>query len=888
MALVAPSATAQTGTVAGRVIESETGRPVVGATIEVLSASRDGTDSLLLSDADGRFYVELVAGDHSFLASRLGYETQRIDDVAVRVGEDTELLISLRFRALIMQPVIISASRRDRSAVLAASASASVVGRERIRERIAVTAADHVRALPGMHMAETGIQQSSVVARGFNQVGSSSLLTIVDGRYANLPSLRLSTLSFLPNPDLDLERVEVLRGPASALYGPNAANGVLHLITASPIDRPGASASLATGERSVLQAQFRHAMAFSSRSGVKISAGYFQGEDWHYLDPVEAEARSTALGRGANEDTLRTGRRDFDARRLSADVRLDLRPSGDSEMVLNAGVTSAVSMTELTEVGAIQADDWTYEYAQARYRRGRFFAQAFMNRSDTGDSYLLRTGQPFVDRSWVLAGQIRHGFDLGELASFLYGVDAQRTEPKTDGTITGRNEDDDGIDEIGGYVHSEIALTDALDLVAAVRVDHHNRLEGANVSPRAALVFRPTDGQTFRLSYNGAFTTPTTKHLFLDAVTSRVELAPGIGYDVRARGVPAGGFTFLDRCEAGNPFYRLCMRTPFVPGEKVSTNGTPIWNDVVDLVAPEALRSALRLPGNPFNPDPALATQAYRLDEDVGEFVLATGNEIHPIRPTRTRTLEIGYSGGFSDRLTISADLYYNWISDYIGPLRVETPTVRYTPESVRTFLEHRLGSQLASEAISMAELDALVDDFSSLPLGIVVPDQVDTPEMILTYRNTADFEIWGVDLAAQLLVDDHLSIAGNFSHMSANCFVGSVREDDGICTGLLDIALNAPRNKGSVSLRWDDMRRGLTLEGRARISSGFSMNSGPYGGIVDGHTLFDVTASYQTSHLPGATFSISATNLFDRKTRYFLGAPEVGRLLLVRLGYEL
>lgn len=882
------SVAAQTGAIVGRVIEAQTGRPIAGAAIEVLSAGPQDAESRLFSDAEGRFNAGLAAGNHSFLISRLGFETQRIDDVAVRVGEDTELAVSLRFRVLIMEPVLISASRRDASAAIDGSASVSIVGRGRIREQIAVTAADHVRALPGMDVAETGIQQSSIVARGFNQVGSGSLMTIVDGRYANLPSLRLSSLGFLPNPDLDLERIEVLRGPASALYGPNAANGVLHLVTASPIDRPGTSASMATGERSVFQTQFRHAQTLSNSVGFKISAAYFQGDDWRYADPVEQDARTNALASGANEKTLRIGRRDFDARRVSADVRLDLRPSVEAEVVVNAGLTSALNMIELMEVGAVQAEDWTYQYAQARYRRGRFFAQAFMNRSNTGDSYLLRTGEPFMDRSWMLAGQVRHGFNLGERASFLYGLDLQRTEPQTDGTIHGNNEDADRIDEIGAYLHSETALTDGLDLVAAVRVDRHSRVERANVSPRAALVFRPTQGHTFRLSYNGAFTTPTTKHFFLDALTSRTELAPGIGFDVRALGVPEGGFTFQDRCEGENPFYRLCMRTPFVPGEKVSTNGTPLWNDVVDLIAPEALRSALYLPGNPFRePDPALATRTYRLDEDVGDLILATGNNIEPIRPTRTRTLEIGYSGTISNRLTVSADLHYNWVSDYIGPLRVETPTVRYTPESIRAFLEHREQFDPALGALSSEELDALVEDFSDIPIGVIVPDQLDTPDMVLTYRNTADFEIWGADLAAQLLIDNRLSIAGNFSHMSANCFVGTVDEDNGICSGILDIALNAPHNKGSVSVRWDDVRRGFTAEGRARFSSGFSMNSGPFVGVVDAYTLHDATASYRPSRLSGVTISVSGTNLFDRKTRFFLGAPEVGRLLLVRLGYE-
>ena len=61
----------------------------------------------------------------------------------------------------------------------------------------------------------------------------------------------------------------------------------------------------------------------------------------------------------------------------------------------------------------------------------------------------LRTGQAVVDQSRTMAAQFQYGFDLGSWQSLTYGVDWQRTEPRTGGTINGRNEDDDIISEIG-------------------------------------------------------------------------------------------------------------------------------------------------------------------------------------------------------------------------------------------------------------------------------------------------------------------------------------------------------------------------------------------------------------------------------------------------------
>ena len=73
----------------------------------------------------------------------------------------------------------------------------------------------------------------------------------------------------------------------------------------------------------------------------------------------------------------------------------------------------------------------------------------------------------------------------------------------------------DQIDEWGAYLQSETALHDKLDLVLALRYDHSSVLEDPAWSPRAALVIKPAEDQSFRLSYNKAFSTPSTLNMFL-------------------------------------------------------------------------------------------------------------------------------------------------------------------------------------------------------------------------------------------------------------------------------------------------------------------------------------------------------------------------------------
>src|SRR5690606_1875745 len=127
-----------------------------------------------------------------------------------------------------------------------------------------------------------GLVQSNVVTRGFNNAFSGALLTLIDYRFASVPSLRVNVPFLFSTPNEDVERVEVLLGPAAALYGPNSANGVLRVITKSPFESQGTTVTLDAGERSVVRGALRHAGTFTPTLGYKISGEYMQGNEWEY------------------------------------------------------------------------------------------------------------------------------------------------------------------------------------------------------------------------------------------------------------------------------------------------------------------------------------------------------------------------------------------------------------------------------------------------------------------------------------------------------------------------------------------------------------------------------------------------------------------------------
>ena len=423
------------------------------------------------------------------------------------------------------------------------------------------------------------------------------------------------------------------------------------------------------------------------------------------------------------------------------------------------------------------------------------------------------------------------------------------------------------------------------DLVAAVRVDEHSRLSRTNISPRVALALKPAEGHNIRFTYNRAFSTPSTNNLFLDIEAARIPIpVADIQYGIRSQGVPLGGYTFSNQCLAG--VERLCMRSPLMPQKALPANAALLWDDVVQRFLPPILAPLL---ANPRAEEPQIGTVFRRFDivaaaagsDDV--FPALSGPDVVDVPdllPTIHNSFEVGYKGLIRDRVLLAADLYRTRIENFVGALRVETPNVFFDPESVAAFVTARLGPAIEAGLAPAALVQELVAKMSSAPLGTIVPDQADSHDLLLTYRNFGDVTYWGTDLALDVLLSDRLSLTGNFSFKSDECF----NSDDDDCEDVNDVALNAPSHKGSFGLKYADRATGFSAQGRVRMTAGFPVNSGVYIGEIDAYRVLDASLSYRLPFQPGTTLSVTANNLLNSHHAEFVGAAPLSRFVMFRV----
>jgi iron complex outermembrane receptor protein len=619
-----------------------------------------------------------------------------------------------------------------------------------------------------------------------------------------------------------------------------------------------------------------------------------RGPDGQPLSQAELQARAGRLAA-----------RDFDVARWTVDGRADWRPSGEFGAVFSAGLTNAAKGIELTGIGAAQVNDWLYAYYQARFNYRDWFGQVYLNTSDAGETFLLRTGAPIVDQSKVLVSQLQHRATIGNRLEFTYGGDYIRTMPETGRTINGSREDDDNYSQYGAYIQGRAAITPQFDIVAAAREDWHTELNDPVFSPRAALVFKPSPGHNFRVTYNRAFSTPTSLNLFLDIDGGPAgETLGPLGFRVRAQGPGKDGIRLADA--SGNP---LGMRSPFrgQPAQLLDFDAATLYElQVRGAIAVAAARNSpipapvqqllLQLAAHPTIAGTAVlglnptTQQASPIQGQVGD--------IAGIEPSLISTYEVGYKGLIAQRLIIAADAWYSEETDFTSPLVVRTPLLLLNPTTLAPFLVQ----QLVTNGVPQTQAQAIAGGIVQLPGAVASSADVAAlgTDLLATYVNFGEINYWGADISATALLNDEWSVGMSASFVSEDNFC--LIDAGEICPTEQLVALNAPKRKGTLSLSYRGLTSGFNGEARLRHTGEFPVNSADFVGIkcivddpgfegndcVEAATLVDLTLGYRLEQLNGAEIQLGVTNLFDSGYRSFIGVPEIGRMALLRLRYPL
>ncbi len=944
-----PGAAWAQGRIAGSVTDDATGAPLAAVLVEVLDA-QGAVAAQATTGPGGTYAIDGVsAGSYSLRFTAPGWVTVVMESQAVTAGQSTSVSTTMDEQAYELNPLTVTTSRTYEKA-LDAPAAVEVVSLRDLEERQVASPIEHVEHQPGVDVARTGIRGRTAVLRGFNNVFSSRTLFMTDNRIARVPSLRVNLFYLNPTSELDMERVETVLGPGSALYGPNAAGGVVHYMTKSPIRSPGASFSVGGGLRQqgndaglgsgpiqggdagLFQFDGRIAVAPSDKFGFKISGQYFDATEYVFNDLEEARvqgAGQACIGAGfdptspacqpftsgldltnpADQGILAQSARnvamgrDDGHRNWGVDARMDFEPSPGTSLILAAGRNVAAQATELTGLGASNVTNWGVSYGQARLRHKDLFAQLFYNYNSNDEAFLLRSGRPIYDNSSLLVGQLQYQSRIGSAHRFIYGVDYLGTDPDSQGTINGQFEDDDQTTEIGGYVQWEWALSPKFDFTGAFRYDHNSNLADPVFSPRAALVFKPDASNSFRLTFNRAFSTPTSTNQFLDISGGTVPITgTPFFYDLRATGSAGNGHMYMR--ENGIPMHM----SPFnvlaggSPRQFLPTTTAQLWATATNLIGALLPQAAPLVPLIPVPSADQVGVLALLLDTEVAgggapppgcvappfcEAVdLANLQDIEALGPTVRNTFEFGYKGVFGDNVSVGANAWFTRYDSYIAPLRLISPHVFLNGPQLGAYLSNVfrqfVGVAFATEAEALAMAQFIADQAAQIPLGAVTPTSAGgtAATVVAGYQDAGGFDVMGGEFGAGFLLSDQLEMATSLSFISRNTF-----ETAGEL--LSEVSLNSPTVRGTASLTYRNDDSGVNGGLRFRAQNGYPFNSGPWVGDLAAVTTLDANFGFRIPGYEDLWFQVDVSNVFDQAYQSMVGAPAIGRVVLARMRWD-
>ena len=215
------------GVITGRVTDARTYKPVPFAEIIIVGHERGDA-----SNARGLFFIGgLPPGEYDLQVRRQGYSPRTLTGVRVNPGDTLRLDIALEPAVIAMDELVVTASRMEEFEYDIPQLI-SMVTRRQLRDRMANQTPEALREAMGVFMQKTNQGGGSPILRGLK---ANKVLLLIDGIRMNNATYRGGNLQYLNTVDpFSLQRIEVVHGPVSVLYGSDALGGAIHLVTREP------------------------------------------------------------------------------------------------------------------------------------------------------------------------------------------------------------------------------------------------------------------------------------------------------------------------------------------------------------------------------------------------------------------------------------------------------------------------------------------------------------------------------------------------------------------------------------------------------------------------------------------------------------------------------
>ncbi len=518
LASVAAQAFAAGGSITGRVTAVTEGQAesLIGAIVLIQGSVRGTTTNL-----KGEYRIsDRPPGRYTLAVSMVGYQRSLRPDIEVVEGQDAVVNFSLTGAPVQFDQVVVTASKRAQS-LEEVPVSLSVLDAVEIRQRNALVLDDALRYIPGVNM--TGFQVNIRGSSGYSRGAGSRVLMLLDG----IPFITGDTgeLNFETIPVGQVDRIEVVKGASSALYGSNALGGVINVITKEIPETPSTDIRLYGGVyNQPSHEQWKWSDKWRFVNGQSVSHTYRVGD--------------LGLGLFASRQFDDGYRKNDYRRRYNVFVKVKEDYAQNDALTMTFGLLYQYGGQFLYWRNLDSALIPPIAQADDNIKSIRFFTTGQYT-TVIHEGFALTTRAMWFHNDWGF--ETRAGVGRAESVADDLRLESQATLiPNDMHTLTFGV--DGNVDMIGGdvisqrviggfalFAQDEILLSKPLSLTVGGRYDFTSvgvTAGGGSLNPKIALAYRPFEGTAVRTSFGRGFRVPSVAEAFLMAGFSNIIARP--------------------------------------------------------------------------------------------------------------------------------------------------------------------------------------------------------------------------------------------------------------------------------------------------------------------------------------------------------------------------
>lgn len=404
-----------------------------------------------------------------------------------------------------LMDVKITSVAKKSQRVSQSAAAVHVITSEDIRRSGANSIPELLRTVPGLHVAKIDSSKWAISARGFNGLFSNKLLVLIDGRSVYTPMFSGVFWDVQDTFLDDIERIEVIRGPGGSLWGANAVNGVINIITKDTKDTTGALVRAIHGTEERYNIAGRYGQAIDDNSNLRLFAKSFNRDGGALINGDDAPD-DWSMQRGG--------------------FRYDRKPAAGGSFMLQGEVYygrngQRVALPTLTTPFTnVTSDDTEVEgqFLLGRWENAsEFVVQAYFDRA-IRDEIHVGSGTRTFDID------LQKRYSAWKSHDVIVGGGYRFTSDFTTGTSeVSFNPQGDDYHLLSAFVNDEISVTDTTKLILGTKLEF-NSFTGLEIQPSARTLWNVTPSNTVWAAVSRAVRTPSRA---ADAATINNSVTPG-------------------------------------------------------------------------------------------------------------------------------------------------------------------------------------------------------------------------------------------------------------------------------------------------------------------------------------------------------------------------